>query len=276
MRKVTPVFSALATLMIASMLSGCGGGNIEPTIASVGSGVQTPSDTAAAVSTASTAAADAEALAHAAKVAAESDAAIAELQEQKVTLAEIECDGKTFDTLAAAWVRPHDICDATVTGKHLTAVQSKALKTAYGKSKDLDSLGILYSICAQNGSGAFDYMSDGGSPGQGEEVAGAMILCLSHPDHALLDKYLSKGRVNAKLTAEGRIFGPGTFLVGKDIKPGTYFVTDVDGCYWERTNRNGDTIDNYFTNGAKRVQVTIRSSDYSFNSERCGEWHPVG
>lgn len=75
--------------------------------------------------------------------------------------------------------------------------------------------------------------------------------------------------------AAARDFNPGG-LVGKEIKPGTYFVTDADGCYWERTNRNGATIDNYFTNGARRVQVTIRSSDYSFNSERCGEWHPAG
>ncbi|MGW5240689.1 hypothetical protein ACWEOW_17305 [Monashia sp. NPDC004114] len=75
--------------------------------------------------------------------------------------------------------------------------------------------------------------------------------------------------------SNGTRFGAGTFLVGKEIKPGTYFVTDVDGCYWERQNRNGETIDNDFINQARRVQVRIRSTDYAFSSERCGEWARV-
>ncbi len=33
---------------------------------------------------------------------------------------------------------------------------------------------------------------------------------------------------------------------------------------------------NGFTTSAKRVRVTIRSSDYSFNSEDCGRWEPAG
>ncbi|MBM0239972.1 hypothetical protein JNW88_27820 [Micromonospora sp. ATA32] len=86
---------------------------------------------------------------------------------------------------------------------------------------------------------------------------------------------MKRGQVDVDLAAQGRLFGSGTFRVGKEIKPGTYVTTDVDGCYWERQNSSGNTIDNYFTNGARRVQVTIRSSDYAFSSERCGEWRPA-
>lgn len=259
MLKSKPSASALAALMIASVLSGCGGGNAErpnaPT--KVSSAAPTTADPVA------------EAAAAAEALAAEAAAKVARLES-------IDCDGATFDALAAAWVKPHEMCEVTMAGEDFTAVQSKALKTAYPETGDLESLGVLYSICAQNGPAAFAYMRDGDSPGQVSEVAGAMLLCPKHPNRALIGKYLAIGKINAQLIADGRIFGSGTFLVGKEIKSGTYFVTDADGCYWERTNRNGATIDNYFTNGARRVQVTIRSSDYSFNSERCGEWHPVG
>ena len=47
-----------------------------------------------------------------------------------------------------------------------------------------------------------------------------------------------------------------------------------DTCYWERIDRNGETIDNYFGRGS-RVQVTIRKSDYEFYSHDCGRWMPV-
>lgn len=40
--------------------------------------------------------------------------------------------------------------------------------------------------------------------------------------------------------------------------------------------RNGEIIANNFVGGAKRVQVTIRSGDYSFTSRGCGQWRKVG
>lgn len=78
------------------------------------------------------------------------------------------------------------------------------------------------------------------------------------------------------LRSEGKIFGSGVLLVGTEVKAGTYYTTDVKGCCWERTDSNGQIIDNYFTNAAKRVQVTLRAGDYSFNSEHRGEWKPLG
>ncbi|MFD0968121.1 hypothetical protein [Plantactinospora endophytica] len=86
---------------------------------------------------------------------------------------------------------------------------------------------------------------------------------------------MKRGQADAKLEAEGRIFADGTYLVRKEIKPGRYVTTDVEGCYWERQDRSGEIIDNNFTLSARRVQVTIKPSDYGFMSENCGQWRPA-
>lgn len=54
--------------------------------------------------------------------------------------------------------------------------------------------------------------------------------------------------------------------------PGMYRVLDVEDCYWERLDGAGEIIDNNFINAAPRVEATIRSSDFAFNSEGCGRW----
>jgi hypothetical protein len=60
------------------------------------------------------------------------------------------------------------------------------------------------------------------------------------------------------------------------IPPGTYHTTEmVADCYWERTTRGGDIIDNQFATAAQRITVTIRASDGSFTSRGCGTWKPV-
>ncbi len=62
--------------------------------------------------------------------------------------------------------------------------------------------------------------------------------------------------------------------IGKDIEPGVYVTTGANSCYWELVNRQGDIIDNYFSN-ARRVEVTIPDDAYEFYSTNCGMWRPV-
>ncbi|MEU1592820.1 hypothetical protein ABZ468_08140 [Streptomyces sp. NPDC005708] len=188
---------------------------------------------------------------------------------------DITCDGESFTDYQDAWAGRYDLCDAEADGT-MDDTQVKAVKVAYGTDEnDLDGLGTLYSICAQSGSEGFNYLDTAGSEEQIKEVTGAFILCPDHPDKRRVTKQLATAKKRNKLEADGRIFGDGVFRVGSEIKPGTYYAEDVQGCYWERTDRNGAPIDNYFSNGAKRVQVTIRTTDYSFNSEGCGQWKPV-
>jgi hypothetical protein len=158
----------------------------------------------------------------------------------------------------------------------MTELETKAIETAYADEGDISSLGTLYSICAEAGPESLSYLDTAGSPSQIAEIKGALVLCPDHPQRKKIDKALGGAAKRNDLETDGKIFGEGLFRVGEEIKPGTYSTSDVEGCYWERTDANGETIDNYFTNAAKRVQVTIRSNDYSFSSENCGEWRPVG
>ncbi|MBM0229379.1 MULTISPECIES: hypothetical protein [Micromonospora] len=150
-------------------------------------------------------------------------------------------------------------------------------KAAYKTSKyDDGNISVLYEMCGEVD--ADDPRAEAGFAASSEqipEINAALTLCPTHPYAKKWRQAVQRGQVDADLEAQGRLFDSGTYRVGKDIKPGTYVTHDVDGCYWERQNSSGDIIDNYFTNGARRVQVTIRSSDYAFHSENCGEWRPA-
>jgi hypothetical protein len=70
--------------------------------------------------------------------------------------------------------------------------------------------------------------------------------------------------------------GDGTWLVGKDIQPGTYRASGHWHCYWARlrglSGQFGDIISN--GNGANPV-VTVEASDVAFQTQLCGEWTRV-
>ena len=77
--------------------------------------------------------------------------------------------------------------------------------------------------------------------------------------------------VTATPPAPAAAFRDGQHIVGRDIQPGTYRASAVsDICYWERKDQAGDVIANAFGTVA-----TIRSGDYTFQSNRCGSWSRV-
>jgi hypothetical protein len=68
-------------------------------------------------------------------------------------------------------------------------------------------------------------------------------------------------------------FEDGTYVVGEDVKPGTYRTREPhDGCYWERLSgfSGNDTITNELTNDL--TVVTVAKSDAGFSSSGCGTW----
>jgi len=74
--------------------------------------------------------------------------------------------------------------------------------------------------------------------------------------------------------------GEGEYVVGEDIKAGTYKTSGPDGefgCYWERSkNASGEfgaIIANNNLEGPGRV--TLNSGEY-FKTNRCQEWKRVG
>lgn len=162
------------------------------------------------------------------------------------------------------------------TSPNPTALESKALRTSYGSHSRSSALQTLYDFCENPNPGSVDYLRTTGSASQIREVQGAMMLCRNWPLTGLVSQYIEAAQTLSRLKRAGKIFGGGTFRVGVRIQPGTYYVTRPGNCYWERSDRNGNIIDNFFSTSAARVQVSILSTDYSFSSRDCGEWRPLG
>lgn len=82
---------------------------------------------------------------------------------------------------------------------------------------------------------------------------------------------------------------PDDFVTGQDggrsageeaketIPPGTYRTKGrMKDCYWERTAKDGEIIDNRFATSAQEdITVTIRASDGQFTSTNCAVWKPA-
>lgn len=82
----------------------------------------------------------------------------------------------------------------------------------------------------------------------------------------------------AEASAKANTFsGDGTYLVGSDIRPGTYKAAASPGCYWARPrDLNGGVdsiIDNNNADGV--VVVTIKSTDKAFEASGCADFHRI-
>lgn len=72
----------------------------------------------------------------------------------------------------------------------------------------------------------------------------------------------------------------GKFLVSQTpiegsptIQPGTWTTeAAVSDCYWERSDAQGNIIDNNFVSIAPPITVVIADSDSGFTSNDCGKW----
>ncbi|WP_068265158.1 hypothetical protein [Janibacter limosus] len=183
------------------------------------------------------------------------------------------CGGTTFETAFDARESGED-CEAESNGvADISSEEMAALDTAYGdeETHEISSLDVLWGLCATNIDPATTYPS-GLSSVQTKEIKGMLTLC---PDHPRANEYrtaMKKGQAQDKERAEGTRFNDGTFVVGTDVKPGTYVVKDVEDCYWERQDANGATIDNDFKTAAAQIRVTIASTDHAFVAKGCGEW----
>lgn len=71
----------------------------------------------------------------------------------------------------------------------------------------------------------------------------------------------------------------GKFLVGYgqgQAQPGTYTIDQpVSDCYWERSDAQGNILDNNLVSIAPSLTVTIEESDAGFTSRGCGIWTNV-
>ncbi|WP_203698845.1 hypothetical protein [Catellatospora coxensis] len=194
----------------------------------------------------------------------------------------IAMDAKGAPMFTKVWAAKIDHCEGYGSDDKI-ARSTPALTTfeaavdrLLGHEEYDSTLADIYVVCAMVDPNT-DYAGTGEMALTDErEMKAALTLCPKHPRAS-----------QWKLVLSGRIFEDGTYLVGQQskpgeyVKPGTYVIQlgpddgVIDGCYWERTNKSGNIIDNNFILSAKRVQVTIRSGDYSFTSRDCGTWRPL-
>ncbi|HEX5541641.1 MAG TPA: hypothetical protein VFX60_08755 [Micromonospora sp.] len=173
----------------------------------------------------------------------------------------------------AIWAAKATSCEVGGSVLPVTDFEKAALKTPGYKANDLTK---LYQTCVEVDPDAANLgYEDALIESQVAEIKAALALCPKHPLAAKYRQAIKPIEADLKLKAQGRLFDDGTYLVGKEIRPGTYYTTDVRNCYWERQNRSGGIISNDFIISARRAQVTIRSSDYGFYTEGCGTWRPV-
>jgi hypothetical protein len=76
------------------------------------------------------------------------------------------------------------------------------------------------------------------------------------------------------ITASKTSFEDGMYIVGTDIKPGTYKSRGQSGCYYARLSGFGGTIDNIIANNNTNTPaiVTVSAGDKGFQSNNCGTW----
>ena len=136
-------------------------------------------------------------------------------------------------------------------------------------------------VSAVQGASRPQWLAEGGQlAGDGKAIlqAGIPKLCpkwqgvLKQAVSGDYDRWFSAGTYEVEAEP-----GPPDPETGEgSIAPGTYRTTDkVEDCYWERTSKSGDIIDNQFATAAQSITVTVRSGDGSFTTRGCGTWKPV-
>ncbi|MFF7457260.1 hypothetical protein [Kitasatospora sp. NPDC008115] len=87
---------------------------------------------------------------------------------------------------------------------------------------------------------------------------------------------------NAPAEPADTIDGSGTFLVGTDIRPGTYRTAGPGGgsmgmCYWERARAADGDLGSIIANENLMGQgvVTIKKSDVVFKTQGCQPWTKI-
>lgn len=189
---------------------------------------------------------------------------------------EYRCEGQKYSTMQEAWLYKHPNCIDTKAMGTPNKRESAAVRLAYGpKAKvTLRALGSLYGGCGANNRwwpvcGKNDSMSAEWA----QEQAGQNLLCPDHPHMDQAQAAIARSLKRAEQD-RNRIQYDGTYIVGETLNPGTYVARPTGACYWERTDDNGNIIDNNFSHGA-RIQFTVLPSDYSISVQGCGEWQRV-
>jgi hypothetical protein len=178
----------------------------------------------------------------------------------------------------------YERCDGEVAeGDLFSAADQQAVDIA--SSSSVDSVRFLHGQCAETEGSRYTEsvfslksgLTGENTGGQLAELEGMLNLCPDHPRQEELAATAAFSRAWFDEGWDDISFGPGLYKVGVDLPPGRYVTLGekVTNCYWERQDSNGNTIDNFFTLEAFKVEVTIRESDFAFLQDSCGGIGPV-
>lgn len=201
-----------------------------------------------------------------------------------------ECTGPVWDRFYEETVESVQ-SKAAIPAPTTTVSPEQALYVRYTDA--LDAAGITFRPGAGIGSGSFSsdqticgFMRDGtldayalaGREGvaaqndNGRRIA-TMVPILCPDQQPLVNEALSGGAVMRNFIDGQYIVGEGYNPTGpRLVAPGTYTTGLVSDCYWERSDSQGNIIDNNFVSIAQGVTVTIGASDGAFTSRGCGPW----
>ena len=192
----------------------------------------------------------------------------------------VKCAGGRYNTYQAAWEHwdGNGRCEASgKTGTVETQAMKDALEYWAKGDSSSDPLPYIFAVCAEIGAGAWNDETE--LTGTVPFHAGAAIrLCPDAPNVDHVAALVAAAEQDQAWSESGQMFYGGSFKVGEDIAPGSYYAESddgFDGCYWERLDSAGNIIDNNFISGGFRAQVYIDASDYSFSSDGCGAWRPL-
>lgn len=70
-------------------------------------------------------------------------------------------------------------------------------------------------------------------------------------------------------TPDTNIIDPGTYMVGKDVKPGLYEGTATDTCFWARLKDASGTADSILAsnNSVGQYYIRVKSTDYALRTD---------
>lgn len=177
---------------------------------------------------------------------------------------------KVVPTLEAAWTLPDvEFCSPRMsTGKPYSALEKAAAEAA---GYTVDKVSVLWDICAD----VAGFLQTTGpiNDAQRKETNAALILCPNHPAAQIM----ANGSPEQAEREQGLRFANGVREVGSQVQPGTYRASgEITNCYWARLDAAGGIIANNFVSAATQVEVTVDASDFSLQTDGCGEFVKVG
>lgn len=159
--------------------------------------------------------------------------------------------GISQETLTAATTRAADAEKAVTAAQDATAVAERKLATAQTAATE---------AAAKAKKAAESALTTRSNAVAGKEAA-------------LLEREKKVGLAESEAAAN-TFSGDGTFIVGDDVKPGTYKSAGGVNCYWVRNDKGGDIIANDLGDGPTVIVIGV--GDFSVTARGCEPFTKTG